>query len=331
MLTKLHQPVEATYHGTEEGWHSTGLAYEDYSRCATHTHKQSGERRFPTPDWVHDDATVRAVVTLFMEERAQLVQCGASAVRNAREGSEIERVDRAKTRMMEKRPQLEAKLKQLCARYMAESNPTKRKVLAQLIENSDTQIRIIERGASIAVAILHYYFRLGMDSVAVAQELNLKPPHIRQMLYRLKCTHKTIEGIRSGAVRVIPFVPRVQRMGLDAQLRPIPLCVECGQACKEKRNKCCSLKCAWKARRRKAKRPDNFEPKPERLKFCSPTCKEHFTEHPYETLKKRFGIDLDELRKTEGESYASYVVYSARLNQVPMPANVWRLLNGGGC
>ena len=324
-------PVHATYKGGSK-FDSTGIAFEDYNRMGTSGHKLNSGRRAPTPAWVNDDATVREVVTLFMEERAQLVQCREGELYNARSGSVIERIDRAKERMLEKRPVLEKKLKNLCARYMAERNTSKRKTLAELIENTDTSLRIVERGASIAVAVLHYYYRLGMDSVAVAQELNLKPPHIRQLVYRLKCTYKAIEGIRSGRVRVIPHVPHLQRVGLDAQLRPVPLCLECGQPCKGRQSKCCSLKCAWKVRR-KAKQPKhhNWEPKPEKLKFCSPDCRKGFTTHPWETIKQRFGIDLNELRKTEGASYASYVVYAVSLKQVPMPAPQWRLLNGGGC
>lgn len=148
-----------------------------------------------------------------MEERAQLVKCRETTVYKAREGSVLERLDRAKARMLEKRPALQDRLKHLCTRYMSESEPKQRKVLAELIENVDTQICISERGASIAVAVLHYYYRLGMDSVGIAQLLHLKPPHIRQLLYRLNCTYKQVEGIRAGTVRVIPFVPTVQRVG----------------------------------------------------------------------------------------------------------------------
>jgi len=331
-FTHKYLPVHATYHGAVDGWESTGIAFEDAGRMRSVLHKLNNHRRAPTPAWVSDDAAVREVITLFIESRARLVSCGNGCVRRAREGTVGERLDRAQARMQEIRPQLENNLRGLCARYMSEHEPKKRKMLAESIENIDTQLRIIERGASICAAVLHFYYKMGMDSVAIAQELHLKPPHVRQLLYRLGCTYKLIEGIRAGTVKMIPYVPRIQHMGLDADNKPVPLCVECGVPCKS-RAKYCTRKCLQRAQRKRARakaKQLNLTPKPEVLKFCSPSCKTHYTEHPLETLKKRFGIDLSELKKTEGESYASYVVYCATLKQVPMPAHVWRLLNGGG-
>src|SRR5262249_37768522 len=54
------------------------------------------------------------------------------------------------------------------------------------IQNVDSQILIARRGSvAIAVAIAYLYYRRGLDSVAVAQELRIHPPLVRQTLARL--------------------------------------------------------------------------------------------------------------------------------------------------
>src|SRR5882672_9921523 len=63
-----HRPVDAHYTG--EGWVSNGIAFSDYDRMSTHTHKQSGERRLPTPQWAVNDTMLKEVLVRYMEIRA---------------------------------------------------------------------------------------------------------------------------------------------------------------------------------------------------------------------------------------------------------------------
>jgi hypothetical protein len=323
-LASPQLPVGATFHGNADGWESNGISWQDYGGMSTHEHKLNNSRRTETPAWVNDDASVRETITLFMEERANLVQArmDKGILRNARAGSLIERLDAAQARMEEKRPTLEGKLALLCKRYGAE--PENKKSLAILIENTDTQIRLIERGAALVLAVLHYYYRMGLDSVAIGIELGLKPPHVRQLLFRLNKTHAVVEALRAGKMLVIPHHVPVTRMALDAEGRTVPLCVECGQACKRK---FCTRKCAHKHARKKQqeKRAATATPKHEHLKFCSRDCRDEFNEHPLETIKRRLGIDLDEVRREHGSDYAEYVIFCARLRQAPMPAPRWRI------
>jgi hypothetical protein len=324
MLTQIHHPVEATYHGSEAGWESNGLDYGDLSRMATHTsNKPDKSRRFPTPAWVHDDSIVCEVVTLFMEERAHLVFCNPTTVRNTREGSVFQRLERAQSRMLESRPQLKRTLTDLCARFMTE--PENRKMLSILIENVDTQLRLIERGPAIAVAVLHYYYRMGIDSVGVGIELGIKPVHVRQLLHRLNKTYKVFEGIREGRVHVTPHVPSLQKQVLNADGRLVKVCIECGEPCTRK---FCEGYCKRKHVNRKKREERRAAEAAERIKFCSPTCKAAFTEHPWQTLEKRLGISLDALRKEHGESYASYCLFCVTRNIMPMTAPQWRIQAG---
>jgi hypothetical protein len=57
------------------------------------------------------------------------------------------------------------------------------------IQNIDTDLVLTDKGhAEMIAAIVYLYYRLGWDSVTVAEQLSLKPPHIRQVLARLHAT-----------------------------------------------------------------------------------------------------------------------------------------------
>ena len=57
-------------------------------------------------------------------------------------------------------------------------------------------MRITEHsgGAGFIVSIVYLYYRVGMDSVGVAAELGLKPPHVRMVLWRLHDTWEKMES-----------------------------------------------------------------------------------------------------------------------------------------
>ena len=77
------------------------------------------------------------------------------------------------------------------ARYQDEKNKLKR--LEVVIEGIDTYLRYtVHGGADVVVSAVYLYYRCGMDSIGVANELGLKSPHIRQTLYRLHQTAKTL-------------------------------------------------------------------------------------------------------------------------------------------
>lgn len=139
-----------------------------------------------------------------------------------------ERLERAKAKIATKRPAAIVVLNRLCGEYVeiktkglkpgmtdAEWNESKnqpfmnfaegearyqdeQKRLRQLeieIEGIDTYLRISENGgADIIAAIVYLYYRTGLDSVGVGSELGLKPPHIRQTLWRLHQTAKKLEA-----------------------------------------------------------------------------------------------------------------------------------------
>lgn len=216
---KRSHPVSATI--TATGWLSNGVSFDDYSRMSTQTRRASGERRLPTPEWAMNNPMLRRVLVQFMEERAF-----SKKERLKLKGGLKERLERAKEKIATKRPAAIVVLDRLCGEYTeikskglkpgmtdAEWNASKaqpymnfaegearyqdeQKRLRQLeieIEGIDTYLRISENGgADIVAAAVYLYYRTGLDSVGVGAELGLKPPHVRQTLWRLHQTAKKL-------------------------------------------------------------------------------------------------------------------------------------------
>jgi hypothetical protein len=217
---RRQHPVNARK--TAEGWISSGIAFEDYTRFNTQTHKQSAERRLPTPDWAVNDSKLRKLLVTFMEERAGMRRAGS--------GTQQERLAHATELILGKRPRMVEVLKKLCNEYVtlkqlglkpestdAEWNAARqqpyiplfegearhvaeqkrRRELEIEIEGLDTYLRYtVNGGADVIAAIVYLYYRAGLDSVGVGSELGLKPPHVRQTLWRLHDTwnHKFAGG-----------------------------------------------------------------------------------------------------------------------------------------
>lgn len=205
------------------GWTSSGVAFEDYARMSTQQHKPSGERRLPTPQWAVNDGMLRELLVVFMEERA--------GYRKRQTGPLLPRLERAKQAIISQRPRWIATLDKLCAEYVKlkrlGSDPsvddhtlnlsleqplvldewarpwkdfTRKRQLEIEIEGIDTFLRYTSNGgADVIAAIVYLYYRAGLDSVGVGAELGLKPPHVRQTLWRLHDTWKTFTSQAQGS------------------------------------------------------------------------------------------------------------------------------------
>src|SRR5215471_21049979 len=153
-------------------------------------HKSANERQMEPPLWALNDELLAQVVTRYMEARAQnhVLQPGTLQ----------ERLARAQQFLQARRPQKSTLLTALCKEYGAlkrSQNPDRRRLrlLETEIENIDTQLRILDRGAALIVAVVYLYWRANQNSVYVAQELGIKPPHVRTILHRLGKTSECIK------------------------------------------------------------------------------------------------------------------------------------------
>lgn len=234
-MSKKQQPESPQFGGrgqhpvnarrTVDGWITSGVAYEDYTRMSTQQHKPSGERRLPTPQWAVNDPMLRELLVAFMEERA--------GFRKRQNGPLMPRLERAKAAIIAQRPRMLATLDKLCSAYvqikraggkydempddvvldileniegkkplpcMAQAarqflEARDKRFLEIEIEGIDTYLRYTTNGgADVVAAIVYLYYRAGLDSVGVGAELGLKPPHVRQTLWRLHDTWKQMHG-----------------------------------------------------------------------------------------------------------------------------------------
>lgn len=200
---------------TLAGWAAAGLDFNDRAKFTVKSRKERTDRRNPTPNWAMDNYKLRKLIVVFMEERAGIKQPRKSDSVKAR-------LEAAIVMIASKRTDFEDRMNRLCRDYVEIKNKgvmrdksdeeinaqlrqpffkfaegmgrqkktaKKLKILETEIEGLDTYLRMTANGgADVIAAIVYLYYRLGMDSVAVAQQLRLKPGHCRQILYRLQKT-----------------------------------------------------------------------------------------------------------------------------------------------
>jgi hypothetical protein len=222
------KPVRATRMG-DGAWDTTGVDFSDYSRMSTQTRKQAGERRLETPMWALNDQKLQELLVVFMEERARLrIGTGSLFQRLSRARREVMRhhvrmnvtldnlckhyvtIKHSKPVIDQTDSEVVASIETLpltalerlyCAdiewarRTLRKAfDDDKKNRLRQLeieIEGIDTYLRYTHNGgADVLAAIVYLYYRVGMDSVGVGAQLHLKPPHVRQLLWRLNETWK---------------------------------------------------------------------------------------------------------------------------------------------
>lgn len=166
--------VSADYRGHDE-WNTPGISFGDLSGIHVTRRAVQQVRRLATPAWVMDDAKVRAVVLNFIEDRLYI---------GDRSGSDSDRIQRINNKIQATLPELVSLLEELQLRYRAE--PKNQKSLAVEIQNVDSQIMLLRRGLlAVVVSVIYMYYREGLASVEVAEQLRIKSPMVRVWLFRL--------------------------------------------------------------------------------------------------------------------------------------------------
>lgn len=200
----------------------TGISYVDYSRMHIQRREVTPERRLATPAWALKDEYLRELVVVYLEERFYIRHAkGTLLERLERIRATAESVRPRKIELLKKYITGYHLIKstQLCdvtdeeaiARYLAHPQQATalgpqqalfgaefaRKWLVSQelrdyemqIQNLDTDLVLTTNGGAAAiVAMCYLYYRAGWDSVAVGEELGFKPPHIRQILFRMNQT-----------------------------------------------------------------------------------------------------------------------------------------------
>ena len=242
-------PVSTSYRGGGE-FDSTGLDFSDYARCGTHSHKLASSRKLPAPEWVFQPAALRAVIVRQMEARA--------GFDGPKPGTDVERLRRAQDRIEKRIPNLEEDLTRNCKRLVAlkadaQCDAVAVRKLAVAIEGQDSFLLLArkpDRGAGALARIATLYFS-GLDSVAVADEVGMKPPAVRAQIWRMRQMWEKMQdeapvgwqpSIRINLLKRMP-APAVQ---VSHRARIIKHCRMCGAECPKGVSKFCAKQCRIK-------------------------------------------------------------------------------------
>ena len=195
--------------------------------------KTTGERRLKTPTWAVNDKELQHLLVVFMEERAGFIKKNKPLVENKEdltpEGLKA-RLKKATEKVQSRRAGQLVVMKRLNEEYVSRrflqgSDASDRlRELEIEIQGLNTSLRISENGtADVVAAIVYMYYRTGMDSVGVGSELGIKPPHVRQTLWRLHRTADRIAGIKRPVVskeeREARKLARAETLRLEAEDR----------------------------------------------------------------------------------------------------------------
>jgi hypothetical protein len=219
-------PIHAEY-GADGEWTSTGIGFEEYSRMQTAQRAVAPCRRMETPSWAVNDTQLRELLVEFLEERA-------SNGRTTQTGTLAERLANAQKKLVANcEKQLVPIIDRLCKKLvtlkgttpLTQETQNQIRRLEQQIENLDTRLRFESKdgGAALAVGVAFYYFRVGLDSVGTAKQLGIKPPHARQIVYRLRQTWAKLERWRQDpSTRPLPRAPKSPKSEARPKRPPQP-------------------------------------------------------------------------------------------------------------
>lgn len=210
-------PVQEAAFNADGDAKNNNIDWSDFGRMQTQRHKLNCSRVYETPTWAMNDPQLRAVIVHYVERRA--------GFQKIQPGPEMERLKRAEARLAARLPKMDADLTRHCQKHLelkrGAGDVDYIRKFGEEIEALDTALRVDKNITGIALRVATLYWRQGWDSVATAQELSLKPPHVRRTLWCL----------RAVAAR-LGFAPAPRHRPGAHGGKPIPapirLCVQCG-------------------------------------------------------------------------------------------------------
>jgi len=187
------------------GISAASATYESFSRMSVHEHNLASGRQKEQPEWTVKPELIAQVVARFMEMRARIRKPQTHlTIKN--------RIRNAERKIKADLPRQREQLVRLCKRHMEASGEAREK-LAVLVENLDTQIVVAAKAALLVTGIISYYYLQGWNSVDTARVLHIKPPHVRQVLFRLNRCWQEIR-LQQGLA-----LPRAEKPRLALALR----------------------------------------------------------------------------------------------------------------
>lgn len=158
------------------GWESTGLDYGDVSRMGTRRCKTHKYRQKPVPDWAVNDTKLRELILRFLEQRV--------GRKKRKYADDRERLAAIVEKLKVQAANKEKKIDELCAAYVAATDPAEKERLEKCIREADCFIRVSRAPHVLHDAVIAYY-RMGMDSNEAAERNGLNGAWLRQTLVRM--------------------------------------------------------------------------------------------------------------------------------------------------
>jgi hypothetical protein len=187
-FVRPNRPVGARYAGGDRWENTSGLSFDDYSRCQTTSKKLFASRRFVTPAWAISNTQLQKVICGYLIQRA----LGHSKRKRASmpKGMEpLELLRYAEQLLLQKVPAQERVVTSLCEEYVSMKQAGVKhpymRTIESLIANYDTSIIINRSAGKIVAACVYGYYREGLSSVGIAEATGLRPPCVRQLLFRV--------------------------------------------------------------------------------------------------------------------------------------------------
>lgn len=163
----------------------TGLTYQDLKFGGVLSTSIQGCKQTPIPRWATTPELLQQVVLTYLEQRYYIrTSSGTPAARLAAVHEKLENYFIP----------FKFKLLRLINRYAVATGKEKAR-LGMEIQNTRTALELMERGVDkVVAAVVYRYYLLNQNSLDVARELGLKPPHVRQIINRLNQTWQKISG-----------------------------------------------------------------------------------------------------------------------------------------
>jgi hypothetical protein len=177
---------------------TSGITFSDFDRMHIYRRRKTQTRRLPTPEYANNDASLRRVVLGFCEA-SLLIATPRSGSRDFYKNPEAERLERIARKAQYRTKEVKATLDRLMDRHHAYAKtmtPEARRKLETEIKVYDARLLILPRLAALVTSVLYQYYRLGLDSVTVANELRVSPQYVRQLCRRAGLIWDELNGRR---------------------------------------------------------------------------------------------------------------------------------------
>lgn len=165
----------------------TRITFSDYGRMHVERRAQETWRRNGIPEYALNDELLQQVLVNYLEKRLYVRPDPADDI-----PTHLTKVELHAKQCIPDRLDV---LGELIKRQQAAEDEDERRGLRIEVQIFDTDVVMLRRGlAGLVAAIIYDSYRLGLNSVQIAQSHNLKPPHIRQVLKRVAETHHEMLG-----------------------------------------------------------------------------------------------------------------------------------------